>query len=131
MTKHKATTLAEDMMKVDLTLIASLKGLRGLASRLLKNSGDPQERDVLEKILAKRVAAAKKETPPLKGQVTPPKPSPLMTRLGKAVAALSESQGLLLLDMARSMAKQHRRVERPSGEKKGSQEGGQKDTESP
>ena len=131
MTRNKSTTLAEDMIKVDLALLASIKGLRVLASRLMKNSSDPGERETLEKIMTKKVAIIKKETLPLKERTPKPKSSSVMVRLGKAVAVLSESQAHLLLEMARSMAKQHRREERPTGEKKGNPEGGQKVTEIP
>ncbi|MEO7425733.1 MAG: hypothetical protein ABI036_11140 [Fibrobacteria bacterium] len=128
MKKSKTNNLAEDVMKLDLALIASLKGVRALASRLHQDSADGGERETFEKIIAKRVTIAKKAPDP-PSRAPKPEPSPLMNRFGKAFALLSEGQAQTLLDLARSMAKNHRREGKQTRSKADSEKGGAKDTQ--
>ncbi len=103
--KRKTTaSLAEDMIKVDHALLASMKNLRAVATRLHQNSGDATERGQLEKIIARRVPIVPKSPIKPKSEGVLDSNLPFL-RFRKVLPRLSEGQLQLLMDLARSLAK--------------------------
>lgn len=121
MKKVEITGLAEDVMKVDHALVASLKGVRALATRLHQDSEDANEREQLEKIIATRVSVTRKMPVQPKRQPGPDPNLPLR-KFRKIFAALSEEKLQFIMDLARSMAKQGRK-EGPSPKDKAAVQG--------
>lgn len=107
MRKKRSSGMTENIVKMDQALLASLKGLRGVAERLHQGAENAEDKARLGKILERRIVHGKAALPTARKE----KAGPLDARLrkiGRFVSILPEGQYQIVLDLTKTMARQQR-----------------------
>lgn len=107
MRKPRASGMTEDIVKLDQALLASLKGLRGVAERIHQGAESPEDKARLGKILERKIVHGKTAAPIVQKEKAGPFDARLR-RMGRFVSVLPEGQYQIVLDLAKTMARQQR-----------------------
>lgn len=106
MRKQKASSLTEDILKMDQALLTWLKGIRTLAERAQEGAENPEDKARLRKILERKMMRSAASAQPKKERAAPG--NNRVRKMEHALSLLTESQCQIVLDLAKSMIRQQK-----------------------